>query len=178
MAIRFTCSCGLTLEAEDQYAGQPTVCPQCGKQRKIPNPAAKLAVAKLLPPPAEPAPPPEPGFTVIEDEPAGPATKPKPRPSLTMRGEELARRKRKLKNNSGRRQNPTTKRVWKILGGIGLVVLGIAVLAAWWFAEKGRPSRLVVWGLVAVFVGLGGIGAGVLGKVDSDSGSDYDSDDD
>jgi hypothetical protein len=205
MAIRFTCPCGLTLEAEDQYAGQPTVCPQCGKQKKIPSPS-KVPVAKLLSP--SPVPQPvaaDPGFEVIEDdEPVVAAPKAKPRPALTMRADEDDRpvrrkkvtgddrprakatveddddrpRKRTPKKKAVSASGTAAKRLWKILGGIGLLLLGVGLLAAWWFIDVRRAGKLLVWGIVAVVVGLGGIGTGMFGTVDADGGSDYDSEDD
>jgi hypothetical protein len=70
MAIRFTCSCGLTLEAEDEYAGQATVCPQCGTQKRIPLPQ-KPPMAKLIskiPAPAATPSAADPGFEVVDDD--------------------------------------------------------------------------------------------------------------
>jgi hypothetical protein len=211
MAIRFTCSCGLTLEAEDQYAGQATVCPQCGKQKKIPTPG-KPPVAKLVSAspaaPKAPAAPPLPAadaaFEVVEDdEPVMAAPKSKPRPALTMRADENSRplrRKRAADDDRPRRprdeedddrprqrkpgsaparSGTTTKRLWKILGGVGLLVVGLGILTLWWFVPENRKAvKLIIWGVVAVVAGLGGIGAGMFGNVDTGSNSDYDSDDD
>jgi hypothetical protein len=199
MAIRFTCSCGLTLEAEDQYAGQATVCPHCGKQKKIPTPG-KPPVAKLLSAspaatkaPAVPPPAVDPGFEVVEDDdPVVAAPKSKPRPALTMRADTDDRPLRRKRDNDEddrpRKRKPgstparsgnATKRLWKMLGGVGLLVVGLGILTLWWFVPENRKAvKLIIWGVVAVVAGLGGIGAGMFGNVDSGSNSDYDSDDD
>lgn len=207
MAIRFVCTCGLMLEAEDQYAGQPTICPQCGKQKKIPSkpkPAAAPPVAKLVPPPRPPAA--DPGFEVVEnDEPIIAAPKARPRPALTMKMDEPDRprrkklasaddqphkprrldedddnRPRKRKPNK-RKVNPSgdgTARMWKILGGVGLLLLGVGLVIAWWQIDARRTGKLLIWGILAAVVGLGGIGTGMFGNVSPSSSPDDDDDDD
>ena len=50
--IQFTCPCGKPLHAREEYVGQTTRCPQCGRELIIP---AEQGVQALTPPP-EPAP--------------------------------------------------------------------------------------------------------------------------
>src|SRR5262249_24965534 len=40
--IRFVCSCGKQLQTEDEFAGRQVVCPACGNQVPIPNPAQHI----------------------------------------------------------------------------------------------------------------------------------------
>jgi hypothetical protein len=207
MAIRFMCSCGLTLEAEDEYAGQATVCPQCGTQKWIPSPQ-KPPTAKLIskiPSPAATPSAADPGFEVVDDdEPVVAKPKSKPRPVLAMRDDEPIRRRKAAdladddrprrrprddddeddRPRKGKKRKPTrsgnlSQRLWKILGGVGFLVVGLGILALWWFVPENRKAiKLLIWGIVAAVVGVGGIGAGMFGNVDTGSGSDYDSDDD
>lgn len=62
--IQFACECGRLLQAQDQFAGQRTKCPICGREMNIPTPAAVAAKAAApVPPPPPPklaAPPPPP----------------------------------------------------------------------------------------------------------------------
>jgi hypothetical protein len=206
MAIRFTCSCGLTLEAEDEYAGQATVCPQCGTQKRIPSPQ-KPPMAKLISSiPVQSTPAADPGFEVVDDdEPVVARPKSKPRPALTMRGDGPGRRRkaadfadddrprrrprdddeeddrpprRKTAKRKASGSGTATKRLWKILGGIGLLLVGVGILVVWWITGANHIGRPLVWAIVAIVAGLAGIGTGTFGNVDTGSDSDYDSDDD
>src|SRR5262245_10140857 len=56
--ISFRCTCGQTLQAQDEYAGQLTRCPACGVELAIPRPAGAIQPALGVVPPAAPAPPP------------------------------------------------------------------------------------------------------------------------
>src|SRR5687768_178493 len=49
--IQFRCDCGKQLQARDEYAGQTTACPACGKELTIPPPQAVQA-SPAAPPPA------------------------------------------------------------------------------------------------------------------------------
>src|SRR5262249_32768426 len=52
MPITFTCDCGKSLQAEDQYAGRKTRCPACGRELPIPGRADAVQAADTMPPAA------------------------------------------------------------------------------------------------------------------------------
>jgi prepilin-type processing-associated H-X9-DG protein len=48
--IRFTCECGKPLQAKEEYAGQMTRCPDCGRELPIPGGSTAIQPAAAAPP--------------------------------------------------------------------------------------------------------------------------------
>lgn len=44
MAVRVACQCGTSYELKDEFAGKLVKCPQCGRENRVPGPAAATAV--------------------------------------------------------------------------------------------------------------------------------------
>src|SRR5262245_11525710 len=80
MPIQFTCTCGNTLQVDDEYAGRQAACPVCGTPNLIPVPEALVPIAAeaaragvpSVPPPLPPSratpppiPPPLPSSEIV-----------------------------------------------------------------------------------------------------------------
>src|SRR5262249_49359016 len=47
--LQFQCQCGKQLQAREEYAGQLTQCPSCGRQMNTPRPDAAIQPAAAVP---------------------------------------------------------------------------------------------------------------------------------
>jgi hypothetical protein len=162
MPITFTCDCGRTLKAEDQYAGKRTRCPGCSTVQTIPRmaPPDDDEVAEVLPTDEHITArrteggerrQRSTGAPAIRDVlPAeGPQKKARRRPRIDHDDEDLAQRKRRGTDSGSMLDKGA-------LGGLGM--MGIAIV---WFVGGGLfgvwfiyPPILFVLGLIAFIKGL------------------------
>lgn len=82
MSIRFACPCGLELQAEAEYAGRATACPQCGRDLIIPA-SDERPIAAAVRMKSRPAPLPRPPLTNRYDD-DGNLARPKGEPNLDL----------------------------------------------------------------------------------------------
>ena len=170
MPIRRCPGCKLDLEIPAGTApGRKIRCPECDETFLLPGP--KPAATATMPRPSGPLP-------QKFSEAAAPKPVKKPIPvSEVIEEDEKSRRKRpKKKKKVAARDVPFWKtRTGMILNGLGLIALGLTGAAVAYFSDSRKQVGIYIAGAIAIFLGIGTIGNGLMGATED---AEPDNDDD
>ena len=157
MPIKVECDCGRVINAPETAAGKRVKCPEC--HGSVPVPAAA-----------------EPDVELVEEAPvkrkSAPRVDDEIKPVIEREDEDdeaeeepKPKKKRKKRRADDESDDDGTDPFWKtregmILNGLGVLGLGVAGIAIYFF-DKRRSMGALIAGIVCVLAGIGGVIAGL-----------------
>lgn len=163
MPIRLGCNCGKKLQVKDDLAGKKIKCPGCAEVLRVPGPGGSSAGSGIKTPAR--------GKTTLPKSPKGSGPKPaskavtkKPERARQVRDEDAPPKKKKKAKSKGFFD---TNRSWSnsgIFGGLGMLVLGVALLAYLFLTDQLlKKLSYPIAGGALIFFGIASIANGLLG---------------